>query len=56
VAAGHAQRLALPLYDPCCGSGTIVIEAAQLALGLPAGSAPLPSSASSLRCSAVERY
>ncbi len=28
---------ALPLYDPCCGSGTIVIEAAQLALGLPPG-------------------
>jgi putative N6-adenine-specific DNA methylase len=27
----------VPLYDPCCGSGTIVIEAAQLALGLPAG-------------------
>ncbi|QTD45851.1 THUMP domain-containing class I SAM-dependent RNA methyltransferase [Ottowia testudinis] len=27
----------LPLYDPCCGSGTIVIEAAQLRLGLPAG-------------------
>lgn len=27
----------LPLYDPCCGSGTIIIEAAQLALGLPAG-------------------
>jgi len=27
----------LPLYDPCCGSGTIVIEAAQLALGRPAG-------------------
>ena len=26
-----------PLYDPCCGSGTIVIEAAQLRLGLPAG-------------------
>ena len=26
-----------PLYDPCCGSGTIVIEAAQLLLGLPAG-------------------
>jgi putative N6-adenine-specific DNA methylase len=26
-----------PLYDPCCGSGTIVIEAAQLVLGLPAG-------------------
>ncbi len=28
---------ALPLYDPCCGSGTIVIEAAQLVLGLPPG-------------------
>ncbi|RRD57948.1 class I SAM-dependent RNA methyltransferase [Comamonadaceae bacterium OH2545_COT-014] len=28
---------ALPLYDPCCGSGTIVIEAAQLACGLPPG-------------------
>lgn len=27
----------LPLYDPCCGSGTIVIEAAQLRLGLPPG-------------------
>ena len=27
----------VPLYDPCCGSGTIVIEAAQLLLGLPAG-------------------
>ena len=26
-----------PLYDPCCGSGTIVIEAAQLLLNLPAG-------------------
>ncbi len=26
-----------PLYDPCCGSGTIVIEAAQLKLGIPAG-------------------
>ena len=26
-----------PLMDPCCGSGTIVIEAAQLRLGLPAG-------------------
>lgn len=28
-----------PLYDPCCGSGTIVIEAAQIAQGIPAGSA-----------------
>jgi len=27
----------LPLYDPCCGSGTIVIEAAQLALGIAPG-------------------
>ncbi|MGF6526726.1 THUMP domain-containing class I SAM-dependent RNA methyltransferase [Variovorax sp. PvP013] len=26
-----------PLYDPCCGSGTIAIEAAQIARGLPAG-------------------
>jgi putative N6-adenine-specific DNA methylase len=26
------------LYDPCCGSGTILIEAAQIALGIPAGS------------------
>lgn len=31
------QVAALPLYDPCCGSGTIVIEAAQLALGMAAG-------------------
>ena len=27
----------LPLYDPCCGSGTIAIEAAQIACGLAAG-------------------
>lgn len=27
----------VPLYDPCCGSGTIVIEAAQIKLGTPAG-------------------
>jgi len=27
----------LPLYDPCCGSGTLVIEAAQIALRMPAG-------------------
>lgn len=26
------------LYDPCCGSGTIPIEAAQIARGIPAGS------------------
>ena len=28
---------AASLYDPCCGSGTIAIEAAQIALGLAAG-------------------
>jgi putative N6-adenine-specific DNA methylase len=27
-----------PLYDPCCGSGTIAIEAAQIACGSAAGS------------------
>jgi putative N6-adenine-specific DNA methylase len=27
----------LPLYDPCCGSGTIVIEAAQIACHIPPG-------------------
>ncbi|MBC7392743.1 MAG: class I SAM-dependent RNA methyltransferase [Variovorax sp.] len=26
-----------PLYDPCCGSGTIAIEAAQIQSGIPAG-------------------
>lgn len=26
-----------PLYDPCCGSGTLVIEAAQIACRIPAG-------------------
>ena len=26
-----------PIYDPMCGSGTIVIEAAQMAAGIPAG-------------------
>lgn len=31
------QVAALPLYDPCCGSGTIVVEAAQLRLGLAPG-------------------
>ena len=28
----------VPLYDPCCGSGTIAIEAAQIAAGIAAGS------------------
>ncbi len=36
-----------PLYDPCCGSGTIVIEAAQMACNIPAGS---------LRRFAFEKY
>ncbi len=27
----------VPLYDPCCGSGTIVIEAAQIACRVPPG-------------------
>ncbi len=27
----------IPLYDPFCGSGTIIIEAAQQVLGIPAG-------------------
>jgi putative N6-adenine-specific DNA methylase len=27
----------IPLYDPMCGSGTFLIEAAQIALGMPAG-------------------
>ncbi|OUM02687.1 THUMP domain-containing class I SAM-dependent RNA methyltransferase [Variovorax sp. JS1663] len=30
---------AAPLYDPCCGSGTIAIEAAQLAQGIAPGGA-----------------
>jgi putative N6-adenine-specific DNA methylase len=28
----------LPLYDPCCGSGTVCIEAAQIACNIAAGS------------------
>ena len=27
----------VPLYDPCCGSGTIAVEAAQIACRIPAG-------------------
>ena len=37
----------LPLYDPCCGSGTIAIEAAQIACNMAAGS---------LRRFAFEKY
>ncbi len=35
AAAGDA--LPAPLYDPCCGSGTIAIEAAQMACGIAPG-------------------
>ena len=35
--AASRWQMDQPLYDPCCGSGTIVIEAAQIALGIPAG-------------------
>ena len=27
----------VPLYDPCCGSGTVAIEAAQVACGMAPG-------------------
>ena len=27
----------MPLYDPCCGSGTVVVEAAQIACRIPPG-------------------
>ena len=36
AASGWDARM--PLYDPCCGSGTIVIEAAQIACGIAPGS------------------
>jgi putative N6-adenine-specific DNA methylase len=35
--APSGLSLGLPLYDPCCGSGTIAIEAAQMACGMAAG-------------------
>jgi len=37
--AGHggAAAAGVPLWDPCCGSGTIVIEAAQIACGIAPG-------------------
>ena len=37
----------LPMYDPCCGSGTVAIEAAQIACNIAAGS---------LRRFAFEKY
>lgn len=37
-ADGDAEGNLLPLYDPCCGSGTVAIEAAQIACHIAAGS------------------
>jgi putative N6-adenine-specific DNA methylase len=36
-AAGGDRARLQPLYDPCCGSGTIAIEAAQIACGMAPG-------------------
>ena len=36
--AASGWDAATPLYDPCCGSGTIAIEAAQIACGIAPGS------------------
>lgn len=38
AASGWTDTPDLPLYDPCCGSGTIAIEAAQIACGIASGS------------------
>ncbi len=38
AASGWADDSSVPLYDPCCGSGTIAIEAAQIACNIAAGS------------------
>ncbi|MEO6626137.1 MAG: THUMP domain-containing protein [Burkholderiaceae bacterium] len=37
AASGWARNTELPLYDPCCGSGTIAIEAAQIACNIAPG-------------------
>ncbi len=37
AASGWAGHTELPLYDPCCGSGTIAIEAAQIACNMAPG-------------------
>ena len=37
AATGWAQDSTQPLYDPCCGSGTIAIEAAQIACRIAPG-------------------
>ena len=38
AASGWADDPSQPLYDPCCGSGTIAIEAAQIACNIAPGS------------------
>ncbi len=38
AASGWADNPQQPLYDPCCGSGTIAIEAAQIACNIAPGS------------------
>lgn len=38
AASGWTDTPELPLYDPCCGSGTIAIEAAQIACHIAPGS------------------
>lgn len=37
AASGWTPASGLPLYDPCCGSGTVVIEAAQIACRIAPG-------------------
>ncbi|MCZ4314518.1 THUMP domain-containing protein [Comamonadaceae bacterium G21597-S1] len=37
AASGWSDTPHLPLYDPCCGSGTIAIEAAQMACNIAPG-------------------
>jgi len=37
AATGWDPQGDVPLYDPCCGSGTVLIEAAQMACNIPAG-------------------
>lgn len=37
IAASGWDATTTPLYDPCCGSGTVVIEAAQIACNMAAG-------------------
>ena len=38
AACGWQPEQGKPLYDPCCGSGTVVIEAAQIACNIAPGS------------------